>query len=172
MTYSSAGNGGPGHLAGALLAQTVKTPMVHVPFRGAAPALMEVMAGRIDFTFYTMTGLKEHVAGGRLKALAITSESRHHLFPDVPTMTEGGVAGFDHVGAWFGILAPAGVPMPIVLQLNKAIDQVLKQASTKDALDRQGVIPLGGSSSAFKTFLERDSARWSKLIKDAGIKSE
>lgn len=172
LTYSSAGNGGPGHLAGALLAQTVKTPMLHVPFRGAAPALMEVMAGRIDFTFYTMTGLKEHVAGGRLKPLAITSENRHHLFPDVPTMTEGGVAGFDHVGAWFGILAPAGVPTPIVFQLNKAIDRVLNQASTKDALDRQGVIPLGGSSSAFKTFLERDSARWSKLIKDAGIKSE
>lgn len=172
LSYSSAGTGGPGHLAGALLAHTSKTSMTHVPFRGAAPALLEVMSGRIDFTFYTMTGLKEQVEGGKVKPIAITAASRHHLFPGVPTMTEGGVAGFDQVGAWFGLVAPVGTPASVVEQLNRAVGQVLKKASTLETLDGLGVMPVGGDANAFKNFLARDSARWSRLIKEAGIKAE
>jgi len=172
LTYASAGNGGPGHLAGALLAQTTKSEMIHVPFRGAAPALFEVMSGRIDFTFYTMTGLKEQVAGGKIKAIAITDVSRSHLFPTVPTMTEGGVSGFDHVGAWFGLVAPAGTPGPVVELLNRAINQALKKERIKEQLAGLGVTPVGGSSIDFSTFLINDSARWSKLIKESGIKGE
>ncbi|MBC7705712.1 MAG: tripartite tricarboxylate transporter substrate binding protein, partial [Rhodoferax sp.] len=95
VTYASAGNGGPAHLAGALLAHTSGTEMTHVPFRGAAPAIAEVMSGRVTFTFYTMSGLKEYVAGKRVKPLAITAAKRHPDFPNVPTMTEAGVNGFD-----------------------------------------------------------------------------
>lgn len=172
LTYSSAGNGGPGHLAGALLSQTLQSPMIHAPFRGAAPALMEVIAGRIDFSFYTMTGLKEHVASGLIKPLAITAETRHHLFPDVPTMGESGVPGFEHVGAWFGLVAPAATPADVQQKLNQAVVKIIAQKSFQDMLELQGVIPVGSSASAFQRFLEQDSARWSKLIKDAGIQAQ
>lgn len=172
LSYSSAGNGGPGHLAGALLAHSTGSPMTHVPFRGAAPALAEVMAGRIDFTFYTMAGLKEQVAARRVKALAITAANRHPDFPDVPTMTEAGVPGFDHVGAWFGVVAPARTPAPVVDRLNKAIDQALAKPETRERVTRMGVVPVGGSSEAFRKFLVSDSARWTALIKAADIKAE
>jgi len=172
LTYSSAGNGGPGHLAGALLAHTTGTQMTHVPYRGAAPALADVMAGRIDFTFYTMSGLKEQVAAGKVKPLAITSARRHPDFPDVPTMTEAGVAGFDQVGAWFGIVAPANTPAPVIARLNQAIDRSLAHAETREKITRMGIVPVGGSSESFRSFLIGDSARWSALIKAADIKAE
>lgn len=172
LNYSSAGNGGPGHLAGALLAHTTGTQMTHVPYRGAAPALADVIAGRIDFTFYTMSGLKEQVAAGKVKSLAITSARRHPDFPDVPTMSEAGVPGFDQVGAWFGIVAPANTPAPVIARLNQAINRALAHADTREKITRMGIVPAGGSSESFRSFLVDDSARWSALIKAAGIKAE
>lgn len=172
LTYSSAGNGGPAHLAGALLAQTHHSPMTHIPMRGAAPALMEVMSGRVDFTFYTMTGLKEQVDGGKLKPIAITAARRHPLFPQVPTMAEAGAAGFDQVGAWFGLVAPAGTPPAVVELLARTVDQILRKPSSRAVLDGLGVLPVGGSPAAFRSFLETDTLRWGPLIKEAGIKGE
>ena len=170
MTYSSAGNGGPAHLAGALLGQTTGTTMTHVPYRGAAPGLADVMASRIDFTFYTMSGLKELVTAKRVKPLAITSARRHPDFPDVPTMSEAGIAGFDHVGAWFGVVAPAATPAAVVSRLNRAIDQVLNKPETRERIAKMGMIPVGGSSESFKQFLASDSQRWTELIRAANIK--
>ena len=170
MTYSSAGNGGPAHLAGALLAQTTGTQMTHVPYRGAAPGLADVMASRIDFTFYTMSGLKELVTAKRVKPLAITSARRHPDFADVPTMSEAGIAGFDHVGAWFGVVAPAATPSAVVSKLNRAIDQVLSKPETRERIAKMGMIPVGGSSESFKQFLASDSQRWTELIRAANIK--
>lgn len=170
MTYSSAGNGGPAHLAGALLGQTTGTTMTHVPYRGAAPGLADVMASRIDFTFYTMSGLKELVTAKRVKPLAITSARRHPDFADVPTMSEAGIAGFDHVGAWFGVVAPAATPAAVVSRLNRAIDQVLNKPETRERIAKMGMIPVGGSSESFKQFLASDSQRWTELIRAANIK--
>ena len=170
MTYSSAGNGGPAHLAGALLGQTTGTQMTHVPYRGAAPGLADVMASRIDFTFYTMSGLKELVTAKRVKPLAITSARRHPDFPDVPTMSEAGIAGFDHVGAWFGVVAPAATPAAVVSRLNRAIDQVLNKPEARERIAKMGMIPVGGSSESFKQFLASDSQRWTELIRAANIK--
>ena len=172
VTYASAGNGGPAHLAGALLAHSTGTPMTHVPFRGAAPAIAEVMSGRVTFTFYTMSGLKEFVTAKRVKPLAITAARRHPDFPNVPTMTEAGIGGFDNVGAWFGIVAPAGTPAAIVARLNSAIDQSLAKPEVRERLVGMGMVPVGGPPSAFKTFLEQDSVRWTALIKAADIKAE
>jgi len=172
LNYSSAGNGGPGHLAGALLAHTTGTQMTHIAYRGAAPALADVMAGRVDFTFYTMSGLKEQVAARKVKPLAITSARRHPDFPDVPTMTEAGVAGFDQVGAWFGVVAPANTPALIVARLNQAIDRALAHAQTRERITRMGIVPVGGSSESFRSFMGGDSARWAALIKAADIKVE
>ena len=172
VTYASAGNGGPAHLAGALLAHSTGTPMTHVPFRGAAPAIAEVMSGRVTFTFYTMSGLKEFVTAKRIKPLAITAARRHPDFPNVPTMTEAGIGGFDNVGAWFGIVAPAGTPAAVVARLNSAIDQSLAKPEVRERLVGMGMVPVGGPPSAFKTFLEQDSVRWTALIKAADIKAE
>ena len=134
VTYASAGTGGPAHLAGALLAHSTGTQMKHVPFKGAAPAIAEVMSGRVSATFYTMSGLKEYVAAKRVKPLAITARQRHPDFPTVPTMTEAGVPGFDNVGAWFGIVAPAGTPADVVARLNSAIDRSLAKPEVRDRL--------------------------------------
>lgn len=172
VTYASAGNGGPAHLAGALLAHSSGTQMTHIPFRGAAPAIAEVMSGRVTYTFYTMSGLKEFVAGKRVKPLAITATVRHPDFPNVPTMTEAGISGFDNVGAWFGIVAPAGTPAAIVARLNSAIDRSLAKPDVREKLVGMSMVPVGGSSTAFKTFLEQDSVRWTALIKAADIKGE
>jgi tripartite-type tricarboxylate transporter receptor subunit TctC len=172
LNYSSAGNGGPAHLAGALLAHNTGTTMTHIPFKGAAPALAEVIAGRIDFTFYTMSGLKEQVAAGRVKPLAITAGARHADFPQVPTMSQAGFAGFDHVGAWFGIVAPAATPANVVVRMNNAIGEALAKPVVRDRLMSLGMTPVGGPAGAFKTFMEQDSARWSALIEAANIKAE
>ncbi len=172
VTYASAGNGGPAHLAGALLAHSTGTQMTHIPFRGAAPAIAEVMSGRVTYTFYTMSGLKEFVAGKRVKPLAITATQRHPDFPTVPTMTEAGISGFDNVGAWFGIVAPAGTPAAIVARLNSAIDRSLAKPDVREKLVGMSMVPVGGPASAFKTFLEQDSVRWTALIKAADIKGE
>ena len=146
--------------------------MTHIPFRGAAPAIAEVMSGRITYTFYTMSGLKEYVAAKRLKPIAITAAVRHPEFPTVPTMTEAGIKGFDDVGAWFGIVAPAGTPAAIVARLNSVIDKSLAKPDVRERLVGLGMVPVGGPPSVFKTFLEQDSARWTALIKAANIKGE
>ena len=172
VSYASAGTGGPAHLAGALLAHSTSTTMTHIPFRGAAPGLAEVMAGRISFTFYTMSGLKEYVAAKRVKPIAITAATRHPDFPNVPTMTEAGIKGFDDVGAWFGIVAPAGTPAAIVTRLNSVIDKSLAKPEVRERLVGLGMVPVGGLPSVFKTFLEQDSVRWTALIKTADIKGE
>lgn len=172
VTYSSAGTGGPGHLSGAYLAAKTHTQLTHVPMRGAAPALTEVEAGRVTFTFYTMTGLKGHVEAGRVKPLAITAPRRHPDFPDVPTMSEAGYTGFDDVGAWFGIVAPTGTPAAIVTRLNKAIENSLARPETRARLAALDITPVGGPPEAFGRFLTKDLDRWSTLIKAAGIKAE
>ena len=172
VSYASAGTGGPAHLAGALLAHNTGTQMTHIPFKGAAPAIAEVMSGRVTYTFYTMSGLKEFVAGKRVKALAITASKRHPDFPTVPTMTEAGVPGFDNVGAWFGIVAPTGTPPTVVARLNAVIDQSLAKPEVREKLVGMSMVPVGGPPAAFKTFLEQDSVRWTALIKAADIKGE
>ena len=172
VTYASAGTGGPAHLAGALLSHSTGTQMTHIPFKGAAPAIAEVMSGRVTYTFYTMSGLKEFVASKRIKPLAITAAKRHPDFPTVPTMTEAGIPGFDNVGAWFGIVAPAGTPAAVVARLNAVIDQSLAKPEVREKLVGLSMVPVGGPPSAFKSFLEQDSVRWAALIKAADIKGE
>lgn len=171
ISYASAGNGGPAHLAGALLASTTGTEMTHIPFKGAAPALAEIIAGRVSYSFYTMSGLREQVAQKRVKALAITAAKRDPEFPNVPTMTEAGYPGFDAVGAWFGIVAPAGTPPAIVQELNMAIEKSLAKSETRERLKVVGATPVGGPPANFKAFLEADQGRWSRLIQQTGIKA-
>jgi tripartite-type tricarboxylate transporter receptor subunit TctC len=173
VTFASAGIGSPGHLAGELLQALTGIKMTHVPFRGSGPALVEVMGGRVALAFYPMTGLKEHVAQGRVKPLAIGGAgSRHPDYPSVPTMAEAGLPALTEVGVWLGIVAPAGTPAAIVTRLNEAIEKSLAKPEIKERLKGLGAIPVGGSPAKFKAFLEKDVERWSRVIKAAGIKAE
>ena len=169
MTYSSAGNGGPAHLAGALLAQTIGTQMTHVPYRGAAPGLADVMASRIDFTFYTMSGLKEQVAAKRVKPLAITSGRRHPDFADVPTMSEAGIAGFDHVGAWYGVVAPAATPAAVVSKLNRDIVRVINTPEMARRYSELGFSVVGSTPEQFSAFTRSEIEKWRNVIRKGDI---
>jgi tripartite-type tricarboxylate transporter receptor subunit TctC len=173
ISYASSGNGGSAHLAGALVEALTKTKMLHVPFKGNAPALTEVMAGRISFMFYPMVGIADQVAQKRLKVLAVSTEKRHPDYPNVATMSESGFPGFEEYTQGLGVVGPAGLPAPVVARLNEAIRASLVKPETKEKLNKLGAITEGGSTPAeFRAFLAKDLERWERVIKAAGVKAE
>jgi tripartite-type tricarboxylate transporter receptor subunit TctC len=172
ISYASAGNGGSAHLAGALLATLTQTQMTHVPFRGNAPALTEVMAGRVSFMFYPMIGIAEQVAQKRLKALAVTTEKRHPDYPGVPTTAEAGLPGFEEYTQGLGIVGPAGIPAPVVAKLNAAVRASLAKPETEQRLKQLGAIVHPSSPEEFRTWLTQDAERWARVIKAAGVRAE
>lgn len=173
VSYGSAGNGGSAHLAAALLETLSGTQMTHVPFRGNAPALTEVMAGRVSFMFYPMIGIADQVEQKRLKALAVSTAQRHPDYPGVPTMAEAGFPGFEEYTQGLGIIAPAGTPAPVVNRLNEAVRASLAKPETKEKLRALGAITEGGSTPAeFQAWLKKDAERWERVIKAANVKAE
>jgi len=170
VTYASTGIGGPAHLAGELFQTQTGTQTVHVPFKGNAPAVLEVMAGRVTYMFHPTTGLKDLVASKKVKPLAIIgSRTRLPDFPDVPTMAEAGFPGFEDVGIWFGVIAPPRTPEPIIAKLNAAVQAALKNPKILDRIHAVGTIATGGTPDEFKDFLVRDVDRWTKIIREAKI---
>jgi tripartite-type tricarboxylate transporter receptor subunit TctC len=173
ISYASSGNGGSAHLAGALVEALTGTKMLHVPFKGNAPALTEVMAGRISFMFYPMIGIADHVAQKRLKVIGVSTEKRHPDYPGVPTMSESGFPGFEEYTQGLGVVGPAGLPAPVVSRLNSAIRAALVKPETKDKLNKLGAITEGGSTpDEFRAWLAKDLERWARVIKTAGVKAE
>jgi tripartite-type tricarboxylate transporter receptor subunit TctC len=172
VSYASAGNGGSAHLAGALLATLTSTQMLHVPFRGNAPALTEVMAGRVSFMFYPMIGIADHVAQKRLKALAVTTDKPHADYPGVPTTAQAGLPGFEEYTQGLGIVGPAGIPAPVVAQLNQAVRASLTKPETQKRLQQLGAIVNPSSPEEFRSWLKGDAERWARVIKAAGVKAE
>ncbi|MDO9438883.1 tripartite tricarboxylate transporter substrate binding protein [Hydrogenophaga sp.] len=172
LTYASAGVGGSSHLASALLASRSATQLIHVPFRGNAPAMTEVMAGRVDFMFYPMVGLAPMVAEKRLKVLAVTNAERNPDYPAAPTMAEAGFAGFDKYSNYIGFMAPRGTPPDVVERLNAAIRLAMKKPAVKEQLRALGAVEVGSTSKDFAAFLLDDRKRWAELISSAKIKGE
>ena len=172
VSYASSGSGGSAHLAAALLATLSKTRMTHVPFRGNAPALTEVMTGRVSFMFYPMIGISEHVTQKRLKALAVSTPKRHPDYPGVPTMAEVGFPGFEEYTQGLGIVAPAGVPAAVIDRLNAAVRESLAKAETKERLSALGAITQSSSPAEFSAWLIKDAERWARVIQAAGVKAE
>ena len=173
VSYASAGNGGSAHLAAALVETLSGTRMTHVPFRGNAPALTEVMAVRVSFMFYPMVGIADQVAQKRLKALAVSTEKRHPDYPAVLTMAESGFPGFEQYTQGLGVVAPANTPAPVIDKLNAAIRASLAKSETKEKLRGLGAITQGGSSPAeFRAWLQTDAERWARVIKAAGVTAE
>lgn len=173
VSYASSGTGGSAHLAGALVEALTKTKMTHVPFKGNAPALTEVIAGRISYMFYPMVGIAEQVAQKRLKVLGVSTAQRHPDYPAVPTMSESGFPGFEEYTQGLGVVGPAGIPAPVVARLNEAIRASLQKADTKEKLRGLGAITEGGSTPAeFRAWLAKDLERWARVIQMAGVKAE
>lgn len=173
ISYASSGNGGSAHLAGALVEALTGAKMLHVPFKGNAPALTEVMAGRISFMFYPMIGIADHVAQKRLKVIGVSTEKRHPDYPGVPTMSESGFPGFEEYTQGLGVVGPAGLPAPVVSRLNGAIRAALVKPETKERLNKLGAITEGGSTpDEFRSWLAKDLERWARVIKTAGVKAE
>jgi tripartite-type tricarboxylate transporter receptor subunit TctC len=169
VTYGSSGVGGSAHLAAALLEARSGTKMNHVPFQGNGPALQELMAGRIDFMFYPMVGLKQQVEAKRIKPIGVTTPERHPDYPDTATMSELGFKGFEEYTQGIGILAPAGTPQPIVDKLNAAMNKSLKRRETIERMDQLGAIVAGGSPQEFATWLREDEKRWREVVKAANV---
>ena len=172
ITYGSAGNGGSAHLAAALLETSAGVTMTHVPFRGNAPALTEVIAGHVTFMFYPMIGIQDYVQTRRLKVLAIGTAKRHPDYASVPTMAESGFKGFEDTAPWVGLLAPARTPPAIVSRLNDTVRKSIAKPESKKRLEALGAITVGNSPAEFTAFLQQDWDRWARVIKAAGVKAE
>lgn len=172
ITFGSAGVGGSAHLTAELFRSQAGVAMTHVPFRGNAPALVDVIAGQVSFIFHPMGGLHEFVAGKRVRPLAITTNQRHALYPDVPTMKELGYAGFEQAQSWSGMLAPAGTPRAIIDKLATVILKSMASGSLKKRAETYGQTLVGGTPEDFQRFLVNDAARWQRVLKLAGIKPE
>ncbi len=172
LSYGSAGNGGSAHLAGALMSTVAGIKTLHVPFRGNAPALTEVMAGRVSFMFYPMIGIANLVADKRLKVLAVGSSKPLPDFPGVPTMDQSGFKDFEQTAPWVGMLAPAGTPDSVVNTLNRAMKLALQQPEVIQRMKELGATPIGDSPAEFKAFLISDRERWAKVIEASGIRAD
>jgi tripartite-type tricarboxylate transporter receptor subunit TctC len=172
VSFASSGGGGSGHLAGELLGTLLKAKMVHVPYKGNGPALLDVIGGRVDFMFYPVIGIAENVASKRLNVLAVGTSKRLPQFADAPTMAEAGFAGFEETAPWVGMLAPAKTPVAVITALHGAVNKALAKPEVKAQLERLGAVTVGDTPTEFAAFLKRDYDRWESVIKAANIKPE
>ena len=169
VNYASSGNGTSNHLSGAMFAAREGLKATHIPYRGGAQAITDLLRGEVQFMFYHYLPLLPHIAEGKLRALAITSTSRIDALPDVPVMKEAGMNDFE-VSAWFGVWAPAKTPPDIVGKLNKTISGIINSPEVKKKLMMQGIDPVNGSPADLLALNKAELARWSKAVEDAGAK--
>ncbi|MEY2659004.1 MAG: hypothetical protein RLZZ123_176 [Pseudomonadota bacterium] len=171
INYASPGVGTPHHMSMELFKNTAKVFITHIPYRGTAPAVTDILGGQVDVMFLPIHVALAHVKTGRLVALAIGSERRHALMPDVPTVTETGL-GQVNVGMWFGVFAPKGMSADLVASLNREINQIIAGDDVKTAFSTQGMDPASATPADFARLVERDADKWARLVKDQGIKPE
>jgi tripartite-type tricarboxylate transporter receptor subunit TctC len=171
MHYSSPGNGGPQHLAMELVKLETGMNIVHVPYKAAAGALTDVVGGHIDATVAAVQTAHPHVQSGRLRALAIMSAERSPAYPDVPTMGEQGLQDLE-VETWYGAFAPANTPSQIVKKLNGDINAVLRDALVREAIEKQGMTPVGGTPQRLRDLVRNELPRWNRVVSAAGIKAD
>ena len=168
LTYGSAGNGNVTHLGAFQFAQANGIDAVHAPFKGSAPADLALASGEIQFMTDTVNSVMGFVKDKRMKMLAVTTAKRMSLFPDVPTLAESGMAGFE-VGAWQGVMVPAATPKPIVERLNAAILKSLQNPDLKAKLAVQGAEPLGSTPAEYGAYVKKELARWGQVVKASGV---
>ncbi|WP_460480419.1 tripartite tricarboxylate transporter substrate binding protein [Comamonas humi] len=168
LNFCSAGNGSINHLAGEMFRQKTGLAMTHVPFKGSAPATVELLSGRVDLFFATVPTIQSHLKDGKLGLLAVTSARRSRLFPDLPTLAEAGVPGYD-VTTWWGVLAPARTPAPIVEALNRAVNDAAAAEPVKGRLQHEGADPARLAPAAFGETLQQELALWRKVAAAPGM---
>ena len=171
INYASSGPGGSGHLAGELFKSVTKTNLVHVPYRGAPPALNDLVSGQVQVMFGTMLAAVPHVRSNKVRALAVTGPKRSIAVPDVPTFAEAGLPGYD-ASSWNGILVPTGTPMPIVQKLNAELVKIIHTPNVLDRLASDGPVPIGNSPEQFAAFIKAEQLKWGKVVKEANVRIE
>jgi len=171
LAFGSSGTGAASHLSAELFKSMAKVDLLHVPYKGTGQAVTDLLAGQIDLLFAPSQAVIGHVRAGKLKALATTGSRRAETLPDLPTVAEAGVPGYEAVG-WFGLLVPAATPRPVVARLGADANRVLADSETKKRMQALGADPSGNTPDEFARFIRDDQAKWAKLMHEAGIKPE
>jgi tripartite-type tricarboxylate transporter receptor subunit TctC len=169
--YGSSGTAGPQHLAGEMFKAVTGTNILHIPYKGAAPAATALLAGEVQMAFASPANTMEHVKTGRLRVFAVTTAARSRFAPDIPTMAELGFRDID-ISAWLGLFLPRGAPRPIIDRLNQAVAKSLARQSTRDKLALQGIEAMSETPEQFAEFVRADIERSARIVRDAGIKLE
>ena len=170
LNYGSSGPGSTPHLSAELFKMMAKVDLVHVPFKGASPAVVDLVAGRLDLMFVDMGSVLSQVQAQRLRALAVTSSGRSSVLPDVPTVNETGLPGYEAV-VWWGLLAPAGTPTAVIDKLHRAVVDILRMSEIRSRLiAAQGAEVVGNTPKQFADFIQSETIKWAAVIKTAGIK--
>ncbi len=168
ITMASPGSGTIGHLSGEMLARSAGVKILHVPYKGAGPAMTDLLGGQVVFSFLTIPSIVSMLKAGRLRALAVSSAKRNKALPDVPTIAESGFKGFE-TESWYGLVAPARTPASVVMAINAEVNRMLGRPDVIDKLAAEGNDPLGGSAEKFAAFLKSEHAKWGAVVKDAGV---
>lgn len=169
LTYASAGNGTSIHLAGEVFASLAKVEMLHIPYKGSGPAVAGLLGGQTNYMFDSITSARPHIESGKLRALGVTTAKRSNTLPNVPTLAEAGVPGYE-VSPWFAVFVPASTPPSIVLKLNSALLEAMKDPEVVKRFENIGAEAVGSTPEAMVDHLARESERWSKLITERGIR--
>jgi tripartite-type tricarboxylate transporter receptor subunit TctC len=171
LAYGSNGNGTVQHLIGTQFSTMAGVEMVHVPYKGSAPLTTDLLGGQVDLSFDTLTPVVQHIKGGKLRALAVTTAKRSSTLPDVPTLAEAGLPGFNQ-GTWFGIMAPAATPKDIVTRLNTEMVKIIQSPEFKKRMEEIGAEPVGDTPAQMAEQIKSDTAKYAKLVKDAKVAVE
>ena len=169
LTYASAGNGTSIHLAGEVFTSLAQVEMLHIPYKGSGPAVSDLLGGQINYMFDSITSARPHIESGKLRALGVTTAKRSSTLPNVPTLAEAGVPGYE-VSPWFAVFMPASTPKAIVGKLNKALLDAMKDPDVVKRFESIGAEPVGSTPDELAKHLARESDRWTKLITERGIK--
>ncbi len=169
LNYASSGPGTPYHMAGELFKSMAKVSITHIPYKGSAGARTDVLGGQVELMFDAVTTMTEQAKAGKVKALATTGKQRSEVMPDVPTVSEAGVPGYEAT-IWLGVMAPKNTPKAIVDKLNEAISQIVGQVEVKQTWGKQGAVPMVMNPAQFDKYLNEDIAKWANVIKSANIK--
>jgi tripartite-type tricarboxylate transporter receptor subunit TctC len=171
LNYASGGPGSTPHLSGALFAVMAGIDIVHIPYKGTGPASADLLGGQVQMAFFGIPPVLPHIKSGKLRALAVTGKRRSPELPEVPTVHEAALPGYE-VSPWYGLLAPAGTSRAIITRLNAEVARVVRSAEMREKLASQGAEPGGGTPEDYAAAIRADTATWARVIKDAGIRGE
>ena len=171
LNYASSGPGTPYHMAGELFKSMAKIDLVHIPYKGSSGARTDVLGGQVDLMFDAVTTMTEQVKAGKVRAIATTGRQRSEVLPDVPTLSEAGVPGYEAT-IWVGLMAPKGTPKEVVDRLNQAVSKIASQADVRQQWAKQGAVPMVMNPAVFDKHIQDDVAKWAQVIRTANIKMD